>query len=276
MEKDMVYYPQDELNTFLLPVTRGCSYNQCAFCSMYKDIPYREVPVSEIEKILMNAGRYTEKVFLTGADPLAIGFRKMKSLLAMIRQYLPYCACVASYASIRNLAQYTVEELVILHDDGLRLLYIGFESGDDEVLSLMKKSHRRTDAIREAKKLNQARLPFNTIIMYGIAGAGQGEKYARATADMINQFTTRTIITMNLKIFGGTPLETMVNSGRFVPAQPVELLLELRTLLEELNPSQPTLFNTTHPTNLIQIKGVLPKDRDELLNEIAARLKPRT
>lgn len=276
MEKDMVYYPQDELNTFLLPVTRGCSYNQCAFCSMYKDIPYREVPVSEIEKILMNAGRYTEKVFLTGADPLAIGFRKMKSLLAMIRQYLPYCACVASYASIRNLAQYTVEELTILHDDGLRLLYIGFESGDDEVLSLMKKSHRRTDAIREAKKLNQARLPFNTIIMYGIAGAGQGEKNARATADMINQFTTRTIITMNLKIFGGTPLETMVNSGRFVPAQPVELLLELRTLLEELNPSQPTLFNTTHPTNLIQIKGVLPKDRDELLNEIAARLKPRT
>lgn len=276
MEKDMVYYPQDELNTFLLPVTRGCSYNQCAFCSMYKDIPYREVPVSEIEKILMNAGRYTEKVFLTGADPLAIGFRKMKSLLAMIRQYLPYCACVASYASIRNLAQYTVEELTILHDDGLRLLYIGFESGDNEVLSLMKKSHRRTDAIREAKKLNQARLPFNTIIMYGIAGAGQGEKYARATADMINQFTTRTIITMNLKIFGGTPLETMVNSGRFVPAQPVELLLELRTLLEELNPSQPTLFNTTHPTNLIQIKGVLPKDRDELLNEIAARLKPRT
>lgn len=276
MEKDMVYYPQDELNTFLLPVTRGCSYNQCAFCSMYKDIPYREVPVSEIEKILMNAGRYTEKVFLTGADPLAIGFRKMKALLAMIRQYLPYCACVASYASIRNLAQYTVEELTILHDDGLRLLYIGFESGDNEVLSLMKKSHRRTDAIREAKKLNQARLPFNTIIMYGIAGAGQGEKYARATADMINQFTTRTIITMNLKIFGGTPLETMVNSGRFVPAQPVELLLELRTLLEELNPSQPTLFNTTHPTNLIQIKGVLPKDRDELLNEIAARLKPRT
>lgn len=276
MEKDMVYYPQDELNTFLLPVTRGCSYNQCAFCSMYKDIPYREVPVSEIEKILMNAGRYTEKVFLTGADPLAIGFRKMKSLLAMIRQYLPCCACVASYASIRNLAQYTVEELTILHDDGLRLLYIGFESGDDEVLSLMKKSHRRTDAIREAKKLNQARLPFNTIIMYGIAGAGQGEKNARATADMINQFTTRTIITMNLKIFGGTPLETMVNSGRFVPAQPVELLLELRTLLEELNPSQPTLFNTTHPTNLIQIKGVLPKDRDELLNEIAARLKPRT
>lgn len=276
MEKDMVYYPQDELNTFLLPVTRGCSYNQCAFCSMYKDIPYREVPVSEIEKILMNAGRYTEKVFLTGADPLAIGFRKMKALLAMIRQYLPYCACVASYASIRNLAQYTVEELTILHDDGLRLLYIGFESGDDEVLSLMKKSHRRTDAIREAKKLNQARLPFNTIIMYGIAGAGQGEKNARATADMINQFTTRTIITMNLKIFGGTPLETMVNSGRFEPAQPVELLLELRTLLEQLNPSQPTLFNTTHPTNLIQIKGVLPKDRDELLNEIAARLKPRT
>lgn len=272
-EKDIVFYPQDELITFLLPVTRGCSYNRCAFCSMYKDIRYAVVSLHEIEAILMNAYPYTEKVFLTGADPLAIGFEPMQEILGMIREYLPYCACVASYASILNLTKYTVEELAILHDGGLRLLYIGFESGSDQVLELMMKPHRRGDAVREAKKLNTARLPFNTIVMYGIAGAGRSIENATQTADMINQFTTNKVITMKLTVFCGTDLELMINRGEFSMAAPAELLLEIRTLLEQLKPQQPMLFDTTHPTNMIQIKGTLPDDRDRLMGLISGKLK---
>lgn len=271
-EREMVYYPQDELNTVLLPVTRGCSYNGCAFCSMYKDIPYEKVSLQTIEMILMNADKYTEKVFLTGADPLAIGFIELRKILALVREYLPYCACIASYASIFNITKYTVDELMILHDEGLRLLYIGFESGSCHVLEWMNKAHCRADAIREAKKLNAARLPFNTIIMYGIAGAGRGIENAQATADLINQFTTNKVITMNLKVFGGTDLELMVNRGEFSLASPTELLLEIQTLLKKLDPKRPMLFDTTHPTNLIQIKGTLPKDREELLEEVSTRL----
>lgn len=33
---DIVHYPQDEMTTILLPVSRGCPYNQCAFCTMYE------------------------------------------------------------------------------------------------------------------------------------------------------------------------------------------------------------------------------------------------
>lgn len=272
-DRDMMYYPQDELNTFLLPVTRGCSYNQCAFCSMYKDILYSEVSLHEIEGILLHAYSYTEKVFLTGADPLAIGFEKMRRILAMIKESLPYCACVASYASILNLSKYTEEELTILHDEGLRLLYIGFETGNDEVLELMKKAHRRADAICEGKKLNAAQLPFNTIIMYGIAGADQGIQNATQTAEMINQFRTNKVITMNLKVFCGTELELMVNRGEFSLAAPLELVLEIRTLLEHLKSQRTMLFDTTHPTNLIQIKGTLPQDQERLLDEISEKLE---
>ena len=69
-----IHYPQDEMNTVLLPVTTGCSYNKCSFCSMYKDEKYSEVPLRDIEMILLHGYKYTEKVFLTGADPMAIGF----------------------------------------------------------------------------------------------------------------------------------------------------------------------------------------------------------
>ncbi len=271
-KNDTVYYPQDEMTTVLLPVTSGCSYNKCIFCSMYKGDKYCEVPFWDIEMQLLNGYAYTEKVFLTGADPMSIGFDKMKRLLDMIHRYLPYCACVASYASIKSISDYSVEELSILHDAGLRLLYIGFETGRDDILKLMNKGHTVNEAIEQAKKLNQASLSFNSILMYGIAGKSQSVDNAVATAKMINQFITNKVITMNLTVFHGTELNNMVNRGDFIPPARNERLIEIRTLLENLQSKQPMIFDTTHPTNIIKIKGTLPQDKEKLVDEVTNRL----
>lgn len=264
-----VHYPHDEMTTFLLPVNIGCSYNKCAFCSMYVDDEYGEVSFREIEMQLLNAYTYTEKVFLTGADPMAIGFKKMKELLELISKYLPYCARVASYASIKSIAKYSVEELSILRDAGLRLLYIGFETGRDDVLKLMNKGHTVKGAIKQAKKLNQAKLVFNSIIMYGIAGKDNSIENAKATAEMINQFITNKLITMNLVVMEEAELNNMVKKGEFVPAGRKERLVEIKTLLENLAPKQPMIFDTTHPTNIIKIKGKLPQEGVRLIKEIS-------
>lgn len=264
----IVHYPYDEMNTLLLPITFGCSYNKCAFCSMYKDEKYSEVPISDVEMQLIHGYAYTEKVFLTGADPMAIGFNKMKQLLDMIHMYLPYCACVASYGSIKSISKYSIDELSFLHDAGLRLLYIGFETGKDEVLKLMNKGHTVNEAIKQARRLNEARLPFNTIIMYGIAGKGESVDNGIATAEMINSFTTNKVITMSLTIFYGTELNSMVEKGEFIPSSRIERLIELKTLLENLKPKRQMIFDTTHPTNIIKIKGTLPKDKDKLIKEV--------
>lgn len=240
---------------------------------MYKDVQYREVSFSDIEMNLMNGYAYTEKIFLTGADPVSIGFNKMKRLLDMIHHYYPYCACVASYASVSNISKYSVEELSILHDAGLRLLYIGFETGSDDILKLMKKNHTVDQAVVQSKKLNEAKIPFNSIIMYGIAGKGRSVDNAVATAKMINKFNTNRIITMNLTVFEGTELNEMVISGEFILADRNERLLEIRTLLENLNPQKATIFDTTHPTNIIKIKGTLPQDKKRLIDEVTNNLK---
>jgi len=267
-ENDKVYYPKDEMNTVLLPVTLGCSYNNCAFCSMYKDSKYLEVPFSEIKMHLINGYKYTEKVFLTGADPMSIGFEKMEKLLRMIGEYFPYCACVASYASIFNISKYSVDQLSRLHKLGLRLLYIGFETGRDDVLKFMKKKHRLCDALNEAQKLNQSKLSFDTIIMYGIGGHGKGENNGLATANMINTFKTRRVITMNLMVFNGTYLEQMIEKGYFIPADKTERLKELAVLIRNLKCENSMIFDMTHPTNIIKIKGVLPQDREKLINKL--------
>ncbi len=265
---DIVHYPQDEMTTLLVPVTIGCSYNKCSFCSMYKDIEYSEVPVRDIEMHLLHGYKYTEKVFLTGADPMVIGFEKMKLLLELINKHLPYCARVASYAAIKSIAKYSTEELSILHDLGLRLLYIGFETGRDDILVLMNKGHTVNDAVTQGKKLNSAKLPFNSIIMYGIAGEGESVDNAIATAKMINQFETVKVITMNLIIFGATKLNEMVENRLFIPASTAERMIEIKTLLENLHPKKETIFDTTHPTNIISIKGKLPEERQRLIRDL--------
>jgi radical SAM superfamily enzyme YgiQ (UPF0313 family) len=256
-----IYFPPDELSSVFLPVTTGCLYNKCAFCSMYKGEKNSEISLQDIEKELLNGPLYTEKVFLTGADPMSVGYKKIKQILKLIKKYLPYCACVASYASIRSISKYTLEELSILHEEGLRLLYIGFESGRDDVLKLMKKGHTVEEAITQAKKLNKAKLQFNTIIIYGIAGEGESINNAVATAKMINKFMTKRIITMNLTVF--------------IPTKGKERLIEVKTLLENLEPKQPTIFDTTHPTNIIKSEGTLPYDREKLINKVTRAISKK-
>lgn len=267
-KNDTVHYPNDEMTTFLLPVTTGCSYNRCAFCSMYKDQQYSKVSIRDIEMQLLNGYPYTEKVFLTGADPLVIGFDRMREILDLINKYFPYCACVKSYASIKSIAKYSDEELSILHAEGLRLLYIGFETGRDDILKLMNKGHTCDDAIKQAKRLNKANMQFNTIIMYGIAGQGESIDNAIQTANMINQFETKKIITMNLLVFEEAELRNMVKRGEFTVPSGDERLLEIRTLLENLKCEKETIFDTSHPTNIIKIKGKLPREKDRLMYEL--------
>lgn len=267
-ENEMVFYPQDEMNTVLLPVTIGCSYNRCSFCSMYKDNEYAHIPLTDIENHLINGNIYTERIFLTGADPMSIGFEKMKIILEMIRKHIPYCGCVASYASVKNISMYSPKELSELHDLGLRMLYIGFETGRDDILKLMNKGHTAEEAVKQAKKLNEAKLQFNSILMYGIAGDGECIENARVSAEMLNQFITTRIIMMNLTVFHGTELTQMISRGEFKAAGRTERLLELKTLIENIVPLKPTIFDTTHPTNIIKIKGTLPQDKEKLISMI--------
>lgn len=263
-----IYYPQSEIHTPLIPVASGCPHNKCKFCNMFKEQPYEELDITDIEYELKNLQPYTEKVFITGADPMAIGYKKLMLVLKKIQKYAPCCACVAAYASVRSISKYTVEELKDLHESGLRLLYIGFESGWDYALKLMNKGHTVEMAIEQGKKLNEAKIQFNSIVMYGIAGKGKSVENALKTAEMLNKFDSYKIVTMNLTVFEMTELAKMARNGEFVQADTNEKILEIKTLLEHLEVRKPTIFDTTHTTNIIKLDGTLPAEKGKLIKEM--------
>ena len=192
----------------------------------------------------------------------------MMLVLKKVKKYAPYCACVAAYASVRSISKYSVEELKDLHEAGLRLLYIGFESGWDYALKLMCKGHTVEMAIDQGKKLNEANILFNSIVMYGIAGKGNSVENAIKTAEMLNQFHSYKIVTMNLTVFEMTELAKMVKNNEFTQADTNEKVLEIKTLLEHLEVKKPTIFDTTHTTNIIKLEGTLPAEKTRLMKEL--------
>ena len=268
-KEERIHFPQSEVRTMMVPVTTGCAYNRCAFCSMYKGDSYNEVPLDEIEYELSNGDPYTDRVFLTGADPLWVGYERMSKILKMIRKHFPYCGCAAAYASVKAIRKYSVEELTELHKLGLGLLYVGFETGSDEVLKYVKKGHTAEQAVEVGKKLNEAKIPFNSIIMYGIAGKGKCVENARETAKMLNQFDSNKIVTMNLTIFETTELAEKVAEGAFIPAGLTEKLEEIYALVEGLEVKRTTEFDTSHATNIVRMKKILPGEKEELLAYVA-------
>ena len=96
--------------------------------------------------------------------------------------------------------------------------YVGFETGDDEVLTFYEKGNTAEEAVQQGRKLAEANLMFNAIIMYGIAGKGKSVRNAKLTAKMLNQLNPRKIITMNLTVFQGTELAHLVEKQEFVEA----------------------------------------------------------
>ncbi|XCP84830.1 radical SAM protein [Roseburia hominis] len=267
-KEEQIHFPQSEIKTMLVPVSTGCPYNKCTFCAMYTGDAYSEIPLQDMEYELLNGDPYTDRVFLTGADPLAVGFERMSKILKLIHKYFPYCGCVAAYASVRTVHKYSTEELAELHKAGLGLLYIGFETGSEEVLKFVQKGHTVAQAVETGKKLNEAKLPFNSIIMYGLAGEGKCVENARQTAAMLNQFDSSKIVTMNLTIFETTELSEMTKNGTFIPAGSEEKLEELKTLLQNLEARKTTEFDTTHATNIIKMTGSLPGEKERLLEHI--------
>ncbi|MBP3901752.1 MAG: radical SAM protein [Blautia sp.] len=151
-----IYRPPVEANTFLLPITEGCTHNSCTFCNMYQDIPFRMLSLSEVEEYLrevkQNYGRYCERiqrVYLVGADPFALSARRLPERIELIKKYLPNTKVITMYARTDNIAAKSDEDLKALKEAGVDDLYIGVECGLNDVLETLNKGYSADDTKRE-------------------------------------------------------------------------------------------------------------------------------
>ncbi|WP_243359740.1 B12-binding domain-containing radical SAM protein [Fundidesulfovibrio terrae] len=271
--------PPSEGDSILLQVTVGCSHNSCAFCGAYLGERFRIKDEAVVFEDIDFAARHMpgmRRLFLCDGDAMAMPTRRLTRILERIRERLPRVGRMGVYASAMSLAPKSPEELETLRGLGLSMVYMGLESGDDELLAAMGKKARVADMLAQAAKVRQAGMKLSVTVITGLAGASGWERHARLTGEALAAMEPDQAATLSLIAVPGTPLWTDIESGRFVPQDAQALVRELRMLLEHT--AMPRgLFLADHASNHVPLKLRLPRDRQyglDLLDAVIQGRKP--
>lgn len=267
---ELVYRPPYEAASFLLQVTHGCSHNRCTFCTMYRDVPFSAETDECIERQLAWAkARCPEKerVFLENGDPFTLPAERLLEIADMIRVYLPRVRTIAMYASVKNLKSKTDDDLRRLRACGINELNIGVESGLDAALTAMNKGYTAAEALHHLERLGEAGIAYGANIIFGCAGPDKRRENAAATAELLNRTKPYLIFTGTLHADPGCPLYDDLQSGAFVESSFGEYLDEEEALLRALTLDDCCFFGL-HPSNVVRLRGLLNRDRAELIAEV--------
>ena len=250
---------------------------------MYRAKQYRLRPLTEcledLATVAAVAGDQVEKVFVADGDALGMPMSHWLPILRSANQAFPRLRRVSCYAMASNVLEKSEEELQQLHDNGLQMLYIGPESGDDVTLKRIAKGGSFEDHALAAQKAKSAGLKLSVIALLGAGGQARSVEHAVQTARLVSAMDPDFFSALTLTIVEGTPLARMAQRERFQLPNKADLLRELRIIVDESRPTN-AVFRTNHASNYLPIGGQLPKDRVSicsLIDEAIAghvRLRP--
>jgi radical SAM superfamily enzyme YgiQ (UPF0313 family) len=281
-----VFRPPSEAQSLILPVTDGCSWNQCSFCEMYT-APQKAFRARSEDEVLDSIrrtgalyGSQLRRVFLADGDALVLPTRRLLAILDAIRQHMPTVRRVSSYCLARNLKKKSVAELTQLREAGLTMAYLGAESGDDEVLARVSKGET-FDSTRDAlDKLGAAGITRSVMILNGLGGQRLSARHADNSARLANATQPEYLSTLVVSFPHG---EERFRAG-FPDWEPLDqhgLFVEMERFLSQLELSR-TVFRSDHASNILVLKGTLGADKARLLEQVrqaiaspeAAHLRP--
>lgn len=284
-----VFRPPSEWKSLILQVTNGCSWNQCSFCEMYtaEQKGFNHKPIEQVRAELMQVrqnGLPVQRIFLADGDAMTLSIRRLKEILETIRELFPNLQRISSYCLPRNLKHKSAEELAELKALGLDLLYVGCETGDDEVLRFIHKGETFDSSLDALLKIRQAGLRSSVMILNGLGGMNYSVQHATRSAELMNAGQPDYLSTLVLSFPRGRQRFEegfTKHGGRFIELDQHGLFMEMRLLIETLD-LEKTIFRSDHASNYLVLKGILNRDRQTMLDQIdraihqphQARLRP--
>jgi radical SAM superfamily enzyme YgiQ (UPF0313 family) len=207
------------------------------------------------------------RVFLADGDAMVLPTRRLLEILADLKQAFPGLRRVSSYCLPRNLARKSLEELVELREAGLGILYVGMESGDDEVLRRINKGETWESTRSALEKIKQAGLTSSVMVLNGLGGEVLSRQHAINTATLCNETQPDYLSTLVVSFPQGEERFRAGFGDDFVPLSQQGLFEEIRVFLEHLELDS-TIFRSDHASNYLVLKGNLGRDKQRLLGEV--------
>jgi radical SAM superfamily enzyme YgiQ (UPF0313 family) len=272
-----VFRPPSEASSLILQVTNGCSWNQCTFCEMYTQPQkrFRLKPQADIEQELQavaQTGAQVRRVFLADGDAMTLSVRRLKLILEAIKRYLPDIQRVSSYCLPRNLQHKTPGELAELEALGLKLFYVGCESGDDLVLERVNKGETYQSSLSALQKIKAGGAKSSVMILNGMGGSKFSEQHAINSATLMNAAQPEYLSTLVVSFPTGTRRYQAGFNGEFDALDQGGLFQEMFWLLDALE-LENTIFRSDHASNYLVLKGTLNRDKPRLLQTVRDALE---
>lgn len=270
----MIIRPPSEADSILLQVTLGCSHNKCTFCGTFRekrfDIKKDDIIFEDIEFARQHFKRQN-RLFICDGDALVIPQKRLVKILKQIRERLPWVERVGLYANTKGISLKTDGQLAELRSLGVKIAYMGLESGDTQVLKDIRKGATPEKMITMGRRVKQAGIQLSVTVLIGLAGRERSKIHAQETGRVLSAMDPDYVGALSLMLIPGTELHQDHENGDFELITPEEMLEELGVMIASTNLSD-GLFHANHASNYLPIRAKLPDDKEKTLNLISQAL----
>jgi radical SAM superfamily enzyme YgiQ (UPF0313 family) len=263
-----IWRPPSEARSLILQATVGCSHNACIFCVSYKQKKYRvrgaDGVQSDLDSLPLQYKHRVRRVFLADGNALAMPTDELIETLGVLKPELPFLERVGVYGYTKDVRDKSVDDLKRIREAGLGIVYLGLETGDDDLLRWSRKGVDSEENIKACKMIRQAGIPLSLTIILGLGGIENSERHAQATARVLNEIDPEYIGALTLMTPPGTRISEMIENREFEPMDPWDILRELKVLVEGLDLTN-CVFRANHASNYLPIRGTLNADKEAIL-----------
>ncbi len=278
-----LFRPPAEANSVIIQVALGCSFNKCSFCSMYETKKYKVRNIEDIKKDIdiMSSYSDTRRVFLADGDALSCDTEFLIEILKYLKNVFPKLQRVASYASPYNLLEKKQEELNLLRENGLSLVYYGIESGNHELLKYINKPMKPEKMCEGLDKASKANMKISATVILGLGGKKLSKQHIEDTAKLVNECEHINYLSTLQLGLSHTKEDNFFKrfenkNSEFIFCSDEEMLDEQKRFISLINPKKSIIFRSNHASNALPLKGTLPKDKNSLLEVLNMALEDET
>ncbi|MDP0488012.1 MAG: radical SAM protein [Fusobacterium sp. JB020] len=268
-----LYRPPSEAYSLIIQITLGCSHNKCTFCNMYKGKQFIIKPFDQIKAeidFFRKQISYIDKIFLADGDALIMKTESLVKILKYINLKFPEVKRISLYASPRSILLKTEEELKQIRELGVSLVYIGLESGDNETLKEIKKGATAEEITEASLKMKKLGFQLSVTVIAGILGDQNSTNHAINTGKVISKIIPEYLGILCLVVHPETDIDIRCKKGEFIEASGDQIMEEIKMIIENINipKNEKIIFRSNHASNYLNLRGNLPEDKEELLEEI--------
>jgi len=263
--REPLFRPPGEADSLIFQVAYGCPHNTCRFCAMYKGVRYQLRPEQEVLTEIAAVGRQwpeTKRIFLADGDVMALPFDRLENIMTALSAAFPRLARVGIYANGSSIMNRSPEQLTRLKELKMQTLYLGLETGDQELLDRVGKTESVETMIAAGRTAQDCGLRVSVMILLGLAGAAGSERHARLTATALNRMQPRLLSALRFIEVPGCKM-----TPEYRPVTEYDAVAELRLMVEALR-LEKTVFRANHSSNPLPLEARFPADRERLLAQL--------